>query len=234
MHGKNTGSLSDLQRCMGYSFRNKKQLVLAITHSSYANERKDKKLLSNERLEFLGDSVLNLLISEQLYKKYPGFSEGELTKARSAIVCERSLILCANKIELSAFILLGKGEELSGGRQRPSILADSFEAVLGAVYLDGGIDNARQFVLRVMGNIIDGAIGDNRDKDYKTRLQEMVQRHSDGKIVYELLDEFGPDHDKTFVTQVIIGGEAMGQGQGKTKKESEQRAAFMALEKNKY
>lgn len=241
MHKKNVGGypvriskLSTLEERMGYSFKNRKHLMLALTHSSFANERKERKLTSNERLEFLGDSVLNLLISEELYNKYPDFAEGDLTKARSQIVCEKSLVICAGLLALCNHLLLGKGEELSGGRSRPSILADSFEALLGAVYLDGGLNDARNFVLKIMKDIIKEAMENDRDKDYKTKLQESVQKNSDDKIVYEILDENGPDHDKTFITQVKIGDTVMGKGRGKTKKESEQNAAFIALEKNKY
>ena len=200
----------------------------AFTHSSYANENNVKHY---ERLEFLGDAVLNVIISEKIYTLYSNLSEGDMTKARSTIVCETSLVNCANTIEISKYLLLGKGEELSGGRHRHSILADAFEAVIGAIYIDGDIKSARKFIENNMNLIIKDAIKGYNYQDYKTQLQEVVQSKSDNKITYELLGEKGPDHDKTFITQVKVGNEIMGTGKGKTKKESEQHAALLALEK---
>ena len=223
--------LVNLEEKINYTFKNRDNLVLALTHSSYANENKHNRLMSNERLEFLGDSVLNVVISEKIYTKYSNLSEGDMTKARSTIVCEASLVECANALELSKYLLLGKGEELSGGRYRHSIVADAFEAVIGAIYIDGSIKSARKFIKSNMNQIILNAIKGYNYQDYKTQLQEVVQSKGNNKIAYELLEQKGPDHDKTFVTQVWVGDKILGIGKGKTKKESEQHAALIALEK---
>jgi len=221
--------LEELEKKINYSFKDKDNLFLALTHSSYANENKRYNLISNERLEFLGDAVLNIVISEKIYLKYEDLDEGEMTKARSLIVCESSLVICANKINLAKFLLLGKGEELTGGRSRPSILSDAFEALIGAVYIDGGIKNVRKFINNNMKEIIGHAVNGNDYPDYKTQFQEVVQSKGEMKISYEVLGEKGPDHDKTFISQVKVENEPMGMGKGKSKKAAEQNAAKNAL-----
>ncbi|HHY23079.1 MAG TPA: ribonuclease III [Clostridiaceae bacterium] len=221
--------LEELEGIINYSFKDKDNLILALTHSSYANENKRYNLISNERLEFLGDAVLNIVISEKIYLKYKNFNEGEMTKARSLIVCETSLIRCANKINLAKFLLLGKGEELTGGRSRPSIISDAFEALIGAVYIDGGMRNARKFINIYMKEIIGLAINGDDYLDFKTQFQEVVQSKGERKISYEVLEEKGPDHDKTFISQVKVENKPMGIGKGKNKKEAEQNAAKNAL-----
>ena len=173
--------LEELEGIINYSFKDKDNLILALTHSSYANENKRYNLISNERLEFLGDAVLNIVISEKIYLKYKNFNEGEMTKARSLIVCETSLIRCANKINLAKFLLLGKGEELTGGRSRPSIISDAFEALIGAVYIDGGMRNARKFINIYMKEIIGLAINGDDYLDFKTQFQEVVQSKGERK-----------------------------------------------------
>lgn len=228
---KTIRDLEELERTIGYFFKDKHNLLLALTHSSYANEKKRCKMMSNERLEFLGDSVLNIVISENIYLKYSNLDEGEMTKARSLIVCETSLVKCANKINLDKFLLLGKGEELTGGRSRPSILSDAFEALIGAIYIDGSIRSARKFINNNMKEVIEQALSGNEHLDYKTQFQEVIQTKGDIKISYEVLGEKGPDHDKTFVSQVKVGNKPMGAGKGKSKKEAEQKAAKNALSK---
>lgn len=223
--------IAGLEKRINYLFKNKDNLICALTHSSFANENKHNNFVSNERLEFLGDAVLNVIISEKIFTQYSDLTEGEMTKARSAIVCETSLVNCANEIGISQYLLLGKGEELTGGRQRHSILADAFEAVIGAIYIDGGFESARKFIEDTMSSIIEDAIKGYSFQDYKTQLQEKVQSRGNDKITYELIEEKGPDHDKTFITQVKINDKVMGIGKGKTKKEAEQHAAFLALEK---
>ena len=224
-------SLRQYEKIIGYEFKDKNKLVLALTHSSYANENKSDRLSSNERLEFLGDAVLSIVISEYIYTNHANLAEGEMTKARANIVCESSLAYCASKIELGKFLFLGKGEELTGGRTRVSILSDAFEALIASIYLDGGMSEARKFILDKMKPVIEGAIDGIISLDYKTQLQELVQKNNGQKIMYEILDEKGPDHNKVFTTQVKIADKVMGSGKGKSKKESEQNAAKAALEK---
>lgn len=222
--------LTYLEQKINYEFKDKTLLLEALTHSSWAHEGKNEKV-SNERLEFLGDSVLSLVISEYLYKNRKDLEEGSLSKYRAEIVCEPSLARCARKIELGSFLRMGKGEEISGGRDRDSILADAMEALLAAVYLDGGLEAVRRGILDLFKEIIDEVLKGIIYRDYKTRLQEVVQSMEVGKITYELVEEIGPDHNKTFVTQVKIGDVVLGIGQGKSKKESEQAAAMEALSK---
>ncbi|NJD01304.1 MAG: ribonuclease III, partial [Ruminiclostridium sp.] len=205
------------------------QLILAMTHSSYANENKHERLSSNERLEFLGDAVLNIIISDHIYKYYTSLPEGELTKARASIVCEPSLAKCANMLELGKYLMLGKGEEYTGGRTRISILSDAFEAVIGSIYIDGGMEKAREFVLHFMEEAITNSIKGASFIDFKTQLQEVVQKTGDQKIHYEIIEEKGPDHDKLFTIQVNVASRVLGSGKGKTKKEAEQNAASIAL-----
>ncbi|MGB9779266.1 MAG: ribonuclease III [Caldanaerobacter sp.] len=222
--------ISYLEQKINYEFKNKALLLEALTHSSWAHDGRNEKI-SNERLEFLGDSVLSLIISEYLYKNRKDLEEGALSKYRAEIVCEPSLARCARKIELGSFLRMGRGEEISGGRDRDSILADAMEALLAAVYLDGGLEVARKVTLDLFKEIIDEVLKGIIYRDYKTRLQEVVQSMEVGKITYELIEEIGPDHNKIFVTQVKIGDVVLGKGQGKSKKESEQAAAMEALSK---
>mgnify|MGYP006290229157 CR=1 FL=1 len=223
-------NFSELENIIGYSFKDKDNLVHAMTHSSYANENKDKNLNSNERLEFLGDSILNMIISERIYNDHHTLNEGELTKKRASIVCEQSLYNCAVLISIDRFLLLGKGEEISGGRKRQSILSDAYEALVGAIFIDGGLNKARKFIFSSMGNLINRLNDKNIFNDYKTSLQEKVQSNNTF-VEYRIVKEEGPDHNKIFVSEVILAGEILGVGRGRNKKESEQMAAKNALEK---
>ena len=217
--------LKRFQQIIGYHFANEALLRQALTHSSYANEKHMKKLSDNERLEFLGDAVLELVSSEFLFNEYPNRTEGQLTKLRASIVCEPTLAQCTKQMELGAYILLGKGEELTGGRTRKSILSDALEAVIGAIYLDGGFANAKEFVLKY---ILTDVEHKQLFYDSKTILQEVVQGEHE-TISYVLLSEKGPDHDKTFEVAVKIGDRQFATGQGHTKKAAEQEAAYRAL-----
>lgn len=220
--------LEKFEEIIGYKFKNKRLLHNALSHSSYANERKDP-LGSNERLEFLGDSVLSIIVSEYLYTHLTNVAEGELTKLRASLVCEKSLHVFARKIRLGDFILLGRGEENTGGRQRASILADAFEAVLAAIYLDGGYKAASHHVLRFMPGDIEHQ-AKPAFSDFKTILQEVVQKNPEEQVEYVLVGEEGPDHDKRFVVEVCLNSNVIGKGKGKSKKEAEQLAAREALE----
>lgn len=224
-------SISLLEAKIAYNFKDKETILTAITHSSYANERKTKKTKYNERIEFLGDSVLSLVISEYLYKMYSNLPEGELTVTRAKIVCESSLSKCAHNIELGNYLMLGKGEELSGGRSKPSILSDAYEALIGAIHIDGGFETAKGFILKYMENIIKSCVEGKLFYDFKTQLQELVQQNGEQSISYNVIDESGPDHNKTFITEVRINNVISGQGNGRSKKESEQSAAKNALDK---
>lgn len=227
-------NIKSLEQKIEYSFKDKKKLLLALTHSSYANERKSEKLASNERLEFLGDAVLNIVTSDYIYNNYPSLPEGEMTKTRASIVCESSLMKCAVKINLGNYLLLGKGEELTGGRTRTSILSDAFEALIGAIYLDGGLEKAREFISTSMKDIYSSLESGELFSDFKTQFQEIIQKTSDQKIVYRILEEKGPDHNKVFVAQLSVGDMVYGTGEGRSKKEAEQNAAMEALEKLKH
>jgi len=221
-----------LQEQLGFTFQNEKLLIKAFTHSSYVNEHRKKPYEDNERLEFLGDAVLELTVSEFLYKKFPIMSEGQLTKMRAAIVCEPSLVAFANDLSFGEFVLLGKGEELTGGRARPALLADVFEAFIGALYLDQGIEQVFVFLEKtVYPKINEGAF--SHVMDYKSQLQELVQRDGHGVIEYQVLQEKGPAHNREFVSRVALNGEELGVGHGRSKKEAEQRAAQIALDKLK-
>lgn len=226
---ENMSKLKELEKETGYTFKDPGNLVLALTHSSYANEKKAAGLKSNERLEFLGDSVLNIVTSDYIYRNYPELHEGEMTRTRAAVVCEASLMRCAERIRLGEYLFLGKGEENTGGRTRSSILSDAFEALIGAIYIDGGISAARRFILRYMEDIYQDIDRQNEFRDYKTMFQEIIQKQSDQKISYRILDERGPDHDKTFTAQVLVGNEPYGEGTGRSKKEAEQNAAKDAI-----
>lgn len=223
-------AVAAIEKNIGYSFNDKSLLKLALTHSSYTNDNHEDKHSHNERIEFLGDAVLELSSSDYLYKNYQNKSEGELTRLRASIVCEPTLAICAKDIELNKYILLGKGEEITGGRERDSIVSDAFEAVIGAIYLDGGFAIAKDFVERFVLNDIEHK---QLFFDSKTILQEMVQSSADGTLSYELIREEGPDHDKRFVVQVMIGKEPAGVGSGRTKKAAEQEAAYAAIKKLK-
>ncbi|HZG61123.1 MAG TPA: ribonuclease III [Anoxybacillus sp.] len=221
-----------LQEKIDIFFKNEKLLIQAFTHSSYVNEHRKRPHEDNERLEFLGDAVLELTISQYLFKKFPNMSEGELTKLRASIVCEPSLVKFANSLSFGELVLLGRGEELTGGRERPALLADVFEAFIGALYLDQGMEAVVQFLGKtIFPKINEGAF--SHVMDYKSQLQELVQRDGIGVIEYTILQEKGPAHNKEFVSRVSLNGEELGIGVGRSKKEAEQQAAQMALEKLK-
>ncbi|PLR69720.1 MULTISPECIES: ribonuclease III [Bacillaceae] len=220
------------QEQIGHTFQNERLLYQAFTHSSYVNEHRKKPYEDNERLEFLGDAVLELTISQFLFKKYPTMSEGDLTKVRAAIVCEPSLVAFANELSFGKLVLLGKGEEMTGGRARPALLADVFEAFIGALYLDSGLDPVVSFLEKcVFPKINDGAF--SHVMDFKSQLQEFVQRDSKGSLEYKILHEKGPAHNREFVATVSLNGEVLGTGNGKSKKAAEQHAAQEALTKLK-
>ena len=218
--------MEQLEQIIGYTFQNKKLLKQALTHSSYANEKKLGKLGCNERLEFLGDAVLELISSDFLYAKFTQVPEGELTKKRASLVCEPSLAYCARQFGLPQYLLLGKGENMTGGRNRDSIVSDATEALLGAIYLDGGFEPAKDFVLKFILNDIEHK---QLFYDSKTILQEVVQGHYEEPLHYELIGEEGPDHDKRFLVEAVIGNTTIGEGSGHTKKTAEQEAAYQAL-----
>lgn len=218
--------LLELEQRIGYKFENFDLLVKAMTHSSYANEHRYEKKENNERLEFLGDAVLELISSDYLFAKYPETPEGVLTKKRASMVCEPTLALCAREIPLGDYLLLGKGEDATGGRKRDSIVSDAMEALIGAIYLDGGFANAKEFIHKFI-------LSDLENKklffDSKTILQEIVQADSNKPITYQLLKEEGPDHNKAFYVKVFIGDVDYGTGKGRTKKAAEQQAAYQAI-----
>lgn len=222
--------MDQLEQKIGYRFRNKKLLRQALTHSSYANEKKLGKLGCNERLEFLGDAVLELISSDVLYARFPQIPEGELTKKRASLVCEPSLAYCARQFGLPEYLLLGRGEDMTGGRMRDSIVSDATEALLGAIYLDGGFERARKFVLKFILNDIERK---QLFYDSKTILQELVQEDGKQPVEYVLTGESGPDHNKQFEVEVRINGIPAGNGAGHTKKAAEQAAAYQALRKIK-
>ena len=221
--------MKTLETKLGYQFQNPKLLDHALTHSSYANEHHLGSISSNERLEFLGDSVLGMIVADHLYRTFPDLPEGDLTRIRANLVCEGSLVLVAKEWDLGRYLKLGKGENACGGRSRPSILADAVEAVLAAVFLDGGLAHDRDIIQRFL---LDRMEQVNRaSRDHKTYLQELVQRKSGQVLSYELLGESGPDHNKTFQMQVLLNGQPIGQGTGHSKKEAEQAAANAAIER---
>ena len=210
--------LKALENRIGYEFRNRNLLILALTHSSYANEKKLGKAGCNERLEFLGDAVLELISSDFLYKKFTQIPEGELTKKRASLVCEPSLAYCARDFGLPQYLLLGKGEDMTGGRNRDSIVSDATEALLGAIYLDGGFASAKEFVLKFILNDLE-----NKQLFYDSKTTHLVE--------YHLIKEEGPDHNKSFTVDVLVSGHVMGTGVGHTKKAAEQEAAYQAIRK---
>ena len=227
-------NLDELERLIRYEFTDKNLLLTALMHSSYGNELKDKGInkeaISNERLEFLGDAILSVVIAEVIYFKFKDLSEGEMTKLRASIVCESSLAECAKKLNLGKHILLSKGQRSTGGVTRSSTLSDAFEAIIAAVYLDGGIKPASEFIKRQLGKIIEDSVNGLIGIDYKTKLQEKMVKHNHQKVIYEIVSESGPPHNKSFVAVAKLNEKAIGQGTGKSKKEAEQYAARMALE----
>lgn len=217
-----------IENKLEYSFKDRQILQKALTHSSYANENKDKHLDSNERLEFLGDSVLGMIVARTIFTKYPNMPEGKMTKLRAQLVCEEALHRIALELNLGEYIRLGRGEERSGGRERVSILADAVEAIIAAMFLDGGIDVAEDFIKRYV--LIGLKVEFSNVIDYKTKLQEEIQKTAGNHISYEMVGEEGPDHKKTFTARVLVNNKAVGEGVGHTKKEAEQAAAAKALE----
>ncbi|QBP41488.1 ribonuclease III [Paenisporosarcina antarctica] len=221
-------SFAILQQELGVQFVDHNLLFQAFTHSSYVNEHRRKLYTDNERLEFLGDAVLELSISEYLFQKFTAMSEGELTKLRAAIVCEPSLVLFANDLNFGKYVLLGKGEEITGGRTRPALLADVFESFVGALYLDQGLQPVVKFLEQVVfPKVESGAF--SHVMDYKSQLQEIVQKMNNGLLIYEIVDEKGPAHNRIFVSSVRLGSNELGEGKGKSKKEAEQKAAQVAI-----
>lgn len=221
--------MEELQEKLGYRFNDRALLLTALSHSSYANENKNAGLMSNERLEFLGDSVLGQVVSSHLYLSYPKMPEGNMTRLRAELVCEQSLFTVAKTLDLGKHIRLGKGEEHTGGRERESILADAVEAIIAAMYLDGGLSVAKRLIDEHILSKLNG-MEIHSISDYKTALQEHVQRRSGQTLSYELLSESGPDHKKSFTMQVFLNGRPLGTGVGHTKKEAEQNAAKNGLE----
>ncbi|MFZ5643367.1 MAG: ribonuclease III [Bacillota bacterium] len=219
-----------LSEKIGIQWDNYELIDLALTHSSYSYEKKER-LYNNQRLEFLGDAVLELIVSDYLYNTFPSCTEGELTKLRASIVCEPSLARVARNLGLGECLYMGKGEERSGGRERPSILADAFESLLGAVYLDSGLEEARSFALEQLRKIILDVLEGRVDRDYKTELQEILQKKSNNPVSYIIMKEEGPPHNRVFTAGVLYMGKQMGTGTGHSKKEAEQHAARHALER---
>lgn len=221
----------DFQKIIQYHFNNSSLLKNALTHSSYINEGKPAQTGNNERLEFLGDAILDAVISDYLYERLGHVEEGELTKLRAVIVCERSLAVCGTKVSIGDYLNLGKGEENSGGRKRSSIIADAMEAVIGAIYLDGGWSAVHDYIIRIFSELIEDAISGKLHMDYKTEIQERLQSHGEAEICYVIEREEGPDHDKTFYANLVFQGSIIGSGSGRSKKEAEQQAAKQALER---
>lgn len=222
--------MQTIEEKIGYTFQNKELLKKALTHTSYAYEN---NIESNEKLEFLGDSILEFVSSKYLYENYPELKEGEMTKVRATVVCEKSLYKVAKMHDFSDFLYLGRSERKMGGQERPAILADSVEAVIAAIYLDGGIEQAEKFIIQSLKEDIEIATKHVGDKDYKTVLQEKLQEHGDVKIEYEIIKEEGPDHNKSFEVQVSCDGKKLAKGKGRSKKEAQMNAAQKALEKLK-
>ena len=219
--------IKDLEEAIGYRFHNISLLQNALTHSSFANERWHNSLLSNERLEFLGDSILGMLVAEYLYRTFPDRPEGELTRMRADMVCEKTLASVAARIHLGDHLMLGHGEEQGGGRSRDSILADAVESVIAACFLDGGIEAAQKFIRTFI--LVEVPVSQMHNTDYKTKLQELVQQKKNQVLSYTLTGESGPDHDKHFTVAVSLNGGMVGQGEGRSKKRAEQEAARAAI-----
>ena len=227
LKGQIREKISSFEKKIGYVFNDKENIQVALTHSSFANEHKEYKY--NERLEFLGDSVLGLVVSDYLFSVRTDLPEGQLTKFRAIVVCEESLSVVARKLNLGEYLLLGNGERQSGGSDRDSILADATEAVIAAIYIDGGLDKAKEFIMYNLRDVIAKTIDGNIFRDYKTILQEVIQSKN-GRISYRLVQEKGPDHDKVFEMEVRSGNKVLGFGLGKNKKDAEKEAAKNALE----
>jgi ribonuclease-3 len=222
--------MEEFEKIINYKFNDKSILKEALTHSSYANEHKKNHLKYNERLEFLGDAVLSISVSDYIFKNCPELPEGELTKLRASLVCEKTLYVFAKKINLGNYIYLSNGEKKGGGADRPSILSDAFEAVIAAIYMDGGMEEARRFVLSFVVPDIKNHTSGKAFKDYKTQLQEIIQRNPGEKLQYVLVEASGPDHNKHFTVEVHLNSNVIGKGGGRSKKEAEQQAAREALE----
>ena len=222
----NRKKLNELQHNIGYQFKQEALLRQALTHSSYAHEKNLKELMDNERLEFLGDAVLEVVSSEFLFKNHPEMNEGQMTKLRASLVCEQSLAACARELELGKFLLLGNGEDLTGGRERDSILSDAWEALIGAMYLDGGFTSAKEFILKYVLTDIEHK---KLFYDSKTMLQELIQNKYKQSLHYVLLSEDGPDHNKVFTVQAYMDETPLLTGKGRTKKAAEQSAAYQSL-----
>ncbi|SJZ54830.1 ribonuclease III [Selenihalanaerobacter shriftii] len=225
--------LEEFQNKIGIKFNDLKFLQKSLTHKSYANENQELNLKDNERLEFLGDSVLDIVISEYMFNRYPDYPEGELAKMRAVVVSAPILADKARELDLGKYLLLGKGEDMTGGRKRSSILADAFEALVGNIYLDRNLDIARDFILKLMTSDIDNVESGNHIQDYKTTLQEIIQKSSNSRPEYHVIEEEGPDHSKIFTVQVTFNSKPLGQGTGSSKKEAQQEAAKNALKKLK-
>ena len=226
-----TSAIQSIEKSLKYTFKDKQLLIKALSHSSFANELKSKNIKSecNERLEFFGDSVLSLIVSEYLYTNYPDLPEGELSKVRAGTVCEKTLAKFAKKISLGNYLFLGHGEEMTNGRERASILADAFEALLAAMYIDGGIEPIKSFLLPFTTEEIKEIIARGNTKDYKSMLQQFVQQEHGDVLEYKLVNESGPAHDRIFETNAYLNNNVIGTGTGKSKRESEQNAAKEAL-----
>jgi ribonuclease-3 len=227
---RNRELFQQLQERVDITFKDERLLIQAFTHSSYVNEHRAQTFEDNERLEFLGDAVLELTVSQYLFKQFPKMSEGEMTKLRAAIVCEPSLVKLAEDLQFGQLILLGKGEEMTGGRERPALLADVFESFVGALYLDQGLDAVYRFLSKyVFPKVSEGEF--DQVTDYKSQLQELVQHDNLGDIAYQIVQEKGPAHNREFVSEVFLNSKSIGVGVGKSKKEAEQRAAEKALKR---
>ena len=219
--------LEEFENVIDYKFNNRDLLFEALSHSSFANESKHR-YRSNERLEFLGDSVLSIVVSDYLFENFTDIPEGELTKTRATLVCEKALYNFGRRINLGSYIMLGKGEEIAGGRERPSIIADAFEAVIAAIYLDGGMEAAKRHIMRFLPSDVLGAAAEAYD-DYKTILQEIIQRNPEERVEHRLVSESGPDHNKSFTVRVMLNSNIIGEGTAHSKKSAEQLAAREAL-----
>lgn len=228
MDRKYPAPLSELEKTIGYVFNDPVHILVATTHSSYSNEVKDG-IECNERLEFLGDSVLSFVTSRYLYENFPELPEGEMSKIRASAVCEKTLCSIAKRIDLGAYLRLGNGEECQNGRNRPSILADAFEALLAAIYLDGGIEPVREFLLPIISAEIENIVETGADRDYKTALQQFIQQERGSLLEYKTVGESGPAHNKTFYVEVRLNGNVIGRGKGSSKRKAEQSAAKEAL-----
>ncbi|MBM7623827.1 ribonuclease III [Sporohalobacter salinus] len=223
--------LEELQSEIEVYFTDLNLLQRALTHKSYANENRDLNLKDNERLEFLGDSVLDIIVSEYMFNRYPNYPEGKLAKMRASVVSAPTLADKAKKLNLGKYLLLGRGEEMTGGRKRSSILADAFEALVGSIYLDQNLETARGFIMKLMKTDIENAEAGEHIRDYKTTLQEIIQKKSNSRPEYNVIEEKGPDHSKEFTVQVKFDNRSLGKGTGSSKKEAQQQAAKNALQK---